>query len=449
MSLSAISTSGIIMGSGSIAMSGQLYVRSSQISGGIPASTVLVCSTPTAISGESVENYAMTGSMIRLSTSVPTGCSIGGINAYGHYSDKLLMNVAPSGSGSITLQHESTNSLAYNRLRLPGGSGMIIHPYLSPSGCMVRVVWDPLGLRWRASIGPKVPKFYAPVFMRMVAVGNPGNAADTRLDNYGGGGYGVVSYSYQIGKYEVTGSQYTTFLNAIGSTDTYSVYDTSMSSGVSGVAEISRSNSPGTYTYAVMNSTGQRPIAYVTLWNCARFANWMSNGQPSGAQTSTTTEDGAYALNGATTGNFVSLNVTNPNTNSPPTFRIPTENEWYKAAYYSPNYGGVGVSGYYLYATQSDTAPGTGIGSSGNQANYLRSQDPPSYQAIDVGSFSGSPSFYGTFDQSGNVHEWNTNPGFRGGSSISNVNTIAANSRDQAGGTYSHVKTGFRLAGSE
>ena len=28
-----------------------------------------------------------------------------------------------------------------------------------------------------------------------------------------------------------------------------------------------------------------------------------------------------------------------------PTFRIPTENEWYKAAYYSPNYGGSGVGG--------------------------------------------------------------------------------------------------------
>jgi len=44
-----------------------------------------------------------------------------------------------------------------------------------------------------------------------------------------------------------------------------------------------------------------------------------------------------------------------------PTFRISLENEWYKAAYYSPNYGGIGVGGYYAYATQSNDAPGTTI----------------------------------------------------------------------------------------
>jgi|GEM_PF-4681569 len=53
--------------------------------------------------------------------------------------------------------------------------------------------------------------------MSMVTVGNTGNAADN--------GCSAVSYSYQIGAYEVTGSQYTTFLNAVGSTDTYAIYN--------------------------------------------------------------------------------------------------------------------------------------------------------------------------------------------------------------------------------
>ena len=445
MSLSAISTSGIIMGSGSVAISGELYVRASQIDGGIPASTVTVLSTPSQISVGNVENYAMNGSMIRLSTSVATGCSIGGIDAYGYYSDKLLINVYPSGSGSITLKHESTNSLAYNRLSLPGGSGMIIHPYLSPSGYMIRVIYDPVGLRWKASIGPKVPMYSPPFIMRMVTVGNPGNAADTMLDEFGGGPYGVVSYSYQIGKYEVTGSQYATFLNAVGSTDTYDLYNASMETNQY-AAQIIRSGSSGSYTYAVLNNTDNRPITPVTLWNCARFANWMSNGQPSGAQTSTTTEDGAYALNGATTGNFVALNVTNPNTNFAPTFRIPTQNEWYKAAYYSPNYGGAGVGGYYLHATQSDTTPGTTIGSSANQANWSGANGNT---ATDVGSFSSSESFYGTFDQTGNVKEWNTQPGFRGGAVISSASTIRSTTRDFAEGDYSNLTVGFRIAGPE
>ena len=102
------------------------------------------------------------------------------------------------------------------------------------------------------------------------------------------------------------------------------------------VAQISRSGSSGTYTYAVMNSTGNRPITYVSWFDCARFSNWMSNGRPSGAQNSTTTENGAYNVNGATSGNAVGVNATNPNTGLAPTYRMPLENEWYKAAYYRP-----------------------------------------------------------------------------------------------------------------
>jgi formylglycine-generating enzyme required for sulfatase activity len=243
--------------------------------------------------------------------------------------------------------------------------------------------------------------------IQWVTVGDPGNAADTNT----GSVYGAVSYSYQIGAYNVTGSQYTAFLNAVGSTDTYALYNASMGTDTN-VAQISQSGSSGSYTYAVMNGTGSRPISYVSWFDCARFSNWMSNGQPSGAQTGTTTENGAYNVNGATSGNAVAANATNPNTLLAPTYRIPLENEWYKAAYYSPDYGGSGVSGYYVYATQSDSAPGTTIGSSPNQANYNNAIGT----ATDVGSFSGSGSFYGTFDQSGNVYQWNDLDGTTGSS---------------------------------
>ena len=255
-----------------------------------------------------------------------------------------------------------------------------------------------------------------PMTMNMVTVGDPGNAADTT-------GYGAVAYSYKIGKYVVTGSQYTAFLNAVGSTDTYGLYNASMGTtpNNNGIAKISRSGSSGSYTYAVLNGTGNRPITYVSWFDIARFANWMSNRQPSGGQFSTTTENGAYTLvNGPISGNAVAANATNPNTGLAPTYRIPLENEWYKAAYYSPNYGGTGVGGYYLYATQSDTAPGTTIGSSANQANYNSAIGT----VTDVGSFSGSASFYGTFDQNGNVPQWN------------NTNGAADASRNYRGGMY-------------
>jgi formylglycine-generating enzyme required for sulfatase activity len=285
------------------------------------------------------------------------------------------------------------------------------------------------------------------VNMRMVTVGNPLNIADYNT----GSPFGAVSYSYQIGKYDVTGHQYTAFLNAVGSTDTYGLYNTSMGTDAR-VAQISRSGTSGSYTYAVMNTTGNRPISYVSWFDSARFSNWMSNGQPSGAQSSTTTENGAYNVNGRTTGNYaVAVNATNPNTGLAPTYRLPTENEWYKAAYYSPNLGET-VFGYYYYATQSDTAPGTTIGSGANQANY----NDAIGHSTDVGSFSGSGSFYGTFDQSGNVYQWIDGDGtaessrhLRGGAWDSNVGLVASNTRgDGKIPSVEYFYAGFRLARS-
>ena len=208
--------------------------------------------------------------------------------------------------------------------------------------------------------------------------------------------------------------------------------------------------------------SANRPITYVSWWDSARFSNWMANGQPTGAQTSTTTENGAYNVNGATTGNAVAKNAINPNTSAAPTFYVPTENEWYNAAYYSPTHNS-GSGGYYAYATQSNTAPGNVVGSGANQANYNNglysvtqvggNKDPNQNYLTDVGAFSGSGSFYGTFDQSGNVYQWNdldgapgSSRGLRGGdwyNGASNVSSSNSSSLDPSHGNYD---VGFRLA---
>jgi len=64
----------------------------------------------------------------------------------------------------------------------------------------------------------------ATVNIETVAVGNAGNAPDTRYETPG---YGAVSYEYNIGKYEVTAGQYTEFLNAVDAagTDPYDLYN--------------------------------------------------------------------------------------------------------------------------------------------------------------------------------------------------------------------------------
>jgi len=253
-----------------------------------------------------------------------------------------------------------------------------------------------------------------PISYPLVSVGDPGNGVDP-----GSGpanGKGRVSYEYQIGKYLVTIAQYAEFLNAVARDDLYATYNPAMATDLN-VAGISRSGTSGAYVYSVLNNSGSsanRPITYVGWYDAARFANWMSNGQPTGPQGPGTTENGAYALNGATVGPGVMTNEINPNTGLAPAFRIPTEDEWHKAAFYSPSLNS-GAGGYYTYSTQSFVIPGNAVGSLANQTNWRKDNRFSTTQSTtylagqnyltDVGAFTNSASFYGTFDQSGSVTE--------------------------------------------
>src|SRR5262249_23703270 len=157
-------------------------------------------------------------------------------------------------------------------------------------------------------------------------VGDVSNPNDPATGNL----YGGVGYAYNIGKYEVSVGQYAAFLNAVGATDTYGLYHPSMAADLD-VAGISQNGSPGGYTYGVIGSP-DHPITWVSWGDAARFANWLNNGQPIGAQDTGTTEDGAYTLNGANTD--AALMAVSRNVGAK--WFIPTENEWYKEAYYQP-----------------------------------------------------------------------------------------------------------------
>ena len=175
-----------------------------------------------------------------------------------------------------------------------------------------------------------------------VTVGNPGNPDDAT-------GYGGVATTYAIGKYEVTLNQYTEFLNAVADTDAFGLYNTSMGTGQFGLG-IARANSPGNYAYSVIGD-GQRPVTYVSWFDAARFSNWLHNGQPStGSQTAGTTETGAYALNGTISGVGISKG-------GGAQYWIPSESEWYKAAYYQPAANGGDADGYWLYPMQTNSVP--------------------------------------------------------------------------------------------
>ncbi|HSW46669.1 MAG TPA: SUMF1/EgtB/PvdO family nonheme iron enzyme, partial [Phycisphaerae bacterium] len=230
----------------------------------------------------------------------------------------------------------------------------------------------------------------------LVPVGDPGNAADTRYGNWG-----AVGHKYWMGKFEVTNGQYIEFLNAAARiSDPYSLYLHSPT--WSGIV---RTGSPGNYTYGPKNGDAawlNRPAIYVTYWSALRFANWLHNGQPTGPPGPSTTEDGAYTLNGYFGPDGRSI------TRKPGArWAIPTEDEWYKAAYYK---GGSTNAGYWDYPTRSNTAPTCvvppGAAEPPGSANYRGSTADPVYRSTPVGAYTYSPGPYGTFDQGGNVTEW-------------------------------------------
>jgi len=225
--------------------------------------------------------------------------------------------------------------------------------------------------------------------MEWVTVGDPGNACDVQGHNC----FGAVGYEFRIAKYGVTNAQYTAFLNAVAATDTNTLYDKSMSF-VSSFGGITRSGSPGSYSYIAVVGRENMPVNHVSFWTATRFVNWLHNGQPSGSQGNTTTEDGAYTL----TEDGIANNTVARNAGA--TVFIPSEDEWYKAAYYDP-----GAMKYFDYPTGSNTPPACAAPTAA--ANTANCNDAAAGDLTDVGSYTGSPSPYGTFDQGGNVWEWN------------------------------------------
>jgi sulfatase modifying factor 1 len=275
-----------------------------------------------------------------------------------------------------------------------------------------------------------------------VTVGDPGNANDTT-------GYGAVADSFQIMKYEWTNSQYVQFLNAVdpNGANPNSIYNNSMGSDVLGGISFTSGNSVGS-KYAAKTNMGDKAVNFVSWWDAARVANWLQNGQGSGS-----TETGAYTLGNATSG-------TAPAKNPGALFYVPTEDQWYKAAFYK---GGGTTAGYYDYATQSDTTPttvtadGTGngsAGSTGNSANYNRAADWNSQDGnVTTVGTNGGPSVYGAFDMSGNVSEWNdltgaagSIRGLRGGSWVNTAYYLSSSDRNPSSPTDEIPIIGFRLA---
>lgn len=262
---------------------------------------------------------------------------------------------------------------------------------------------------------------------------------------------GDVFQNYRIGTYEVTNSQYRSFLNAVDpdGTNQYGIYNSQMTSNQLGGINFDQGLAKGA-KYSLKAGMENKPVNFVSWYDAARFTNWMSNGSRILEKSDHGfgfTEAGAYDLLGSSTGSF--------ERNSGTPWWLPSSSEWSKAAFYQPPSLGGPRDGLWYYATQSDvitniisdpdsghsanfhdgsiiecppnnlscaggivSAGGIGGGGGSVGIGYL---DPRGYSAgstvllTEVGKFGNSSSFYGTYDQAGNVQEWTEGFGENGG----------------------------------
>jgi len=238
----------------------------------------------------------------------------------------------------------------------------------------------------------------ADIDIEFVTVGDAGNFSDPTT------GYGAVDYEFAIGKYEVTNAQYAEFLNVKAKSDPLGLYNNEMATDPN--SGILRAGLNGSFSYPVKPGFGNKPVVFVSFLHAMRFANWLNNGKGTGD-----TETGAYTL---------SLGGLAPR-NAGARVWVPSEDEWYKAAYYQTALQGGDLDYYWYFATRSNTGPTLGgpNDSDANSANWNGG-----YGALtDVGAYSLARSFYGTFDQVGNVSELN--------------DTIIGSARGRRGGSFS------------
>jgi len=245
--------------------------------------------------------------------------------------------------------------------------------------------------------------------MEFVTVGDPNNAADDT-------GYGSVSDVYQIGTYEVSESQW----DAVVAADTSDLL-----------------NNPGYWS-------GDQPVAQISWHEAAMFTNWLTSGDVT---------QGVYTID--VSGHVTGIDRASAKATYGTIYFLPTEDEWYKAAYYDPDKPG--GPGYWDFPTRQDTTP-DGIDSEGDTVfdavfndGHIQEDGPNSIDDA------GKQSAYGTMGQGGNMREWNETEvdypfpdgrGVRGGALYSDSYYLHASTRSNYPPTSWSNTVGFRVASS-
>lgn len=245
-------------------------------------------------------------------------------------------------------------------------------------------------------------------------------------------GDGSVEYRYRITATEVTNRQYAAFLNTADPTgfNRYDYWDPRMQTEIFGAITRDTSVEVG-QRYLVNKFRAGLPVNYVSWDDAAAYVNWLERGKPGDGLS---TRAGTYALDEDRAFNDLAR------------FRLPTEDEWYKAAFYDPIDPGADdftFPDYWTLPMQTNgpavsvscNPPGTPINAGPVSANFNNGCTwlGPSGFLAHVGT-SGPPSHYGTFDQGGNALEWLNDVG------------DTANERLQRGGAFDTIEAAMFVA---
>jgi hypothetical protein len=204
-----------------------------------------------------------------------------------------------------------------------------------------------------------------------VNIGNAGNAADST-------GFGAVPYEYRVGTYEIPRDAITK-ATASGMTDV-----------TAGALSVDGGSAAAW--------TGNQPAALISWYEAAAFVNWLNTSTGKTAAYDLAWDGSAWSMNLWSNDNAWTLGGENLYRHKDAYYFLPSENEWYKAAYYNQS-----GSNYFLYPTASSSIP-TAV-ASGTDAGTAVYDQPwePGPASVDL---AGGLSTYGTMGQGGNVFEW-------------------------------------------
>ena len=220
-----------------------------------------------------------------------------------------------------------------------------------------------------------------------VQISQTNNATDPASGNR----YGAVPYEYRAGKYEIT-------------------QDSITKATASGMANVTA----GPWT-------GNQPAATINWYEAAAFVNFLNTNSGKTAAYDLTFSSGSWSMALWSSEQAWTAGGTNLYRNKNAFYFLPSENEWYKAAYYN-----AAGTNYFLYPTTTTNVPtAVASGTNANTAVYNQA----ALQGPAAVNLAGGLSAYGTMGQGGNVWEWME-------TAADGTNTTSDENRNLRGGTF-------------